>query len=636
MAKELLLGSVLQNGKYKIVKVLGDGFFGTTYEALASVQVKGISYDTHIAVKEFFMHDFSCRAKDGGIIVNSESSIVRNYMLKFKQQADRLMSLNHDNINKVLDVFYENNTCYVVYEFIDGVTMNDYVKSNGRLSETESLSVIKDIGSALRYIHNKNIVHLDIKPGNMMISKDHHVYLIDFGLSKQYNKDGEAETSTSWGVGTPIYSPADRQSSPGGKIPLTFDIYGLAASLYNMLTGQFPPSATDVLNDGFPSDLLRQYDVSSNTIACIEKAMSPMRKARYQSIDEFLKALGIPVENNIQESTEYAEYDDGIIVEKADKAQTLPAGTRLHGKSYDYEIKDVLGQGTFGITYLADLIVKGALGSFGSTIPVAIKEFFMRDVNGRLNTSVTAGSKGGIYDKYKEKFISESLRLSELKHDNIVKVLEAFEDNNTYYYAMEYIPGMSLDEYIKKSGGIELREAVSIANEIGDALSYMHSHNMLHLDLKPQNIMRRDNGHITLIDFGLAKQYDENGKPETSTRVGAGTPGYAPIEQANYHDGKGFPVTMDVYALAASLYKMLTCLPPQEASDVLNDGLDINPLRKRKLGEDVITLLKVGMSPMKNDRPQTVSELISKINRLDLSKSGYYHEYGVWKRDDET
>ncbi len=614
MTKELLSGSVLQNGKYKIIKVLGGSSFGITYKALAFVQDNGISNNTQVAVKEFFMHDFSSRAEDGDIIINSESSIIRNYMQKFKQQADRVKSLNHDNINKVLDVFYENNTYYVVFEFIDGVTMDYYVKSNGRLSESESLLVTKEIGLALRYIHNKNIVHLDIKPGNMMISKDHHVYLIDFGLAKQYNKDGEAETSTSWGIGTPIYSPMDRQSSRGGKIPLTFDIYGLSASLYYMLTGQLPPEAADVLNDGFPSDSLHKYDISSNTIACIEKAMSPMRNTRYQSIDDFLKALSIPVGNNIHEDTEYAEYDDGIIIERVDKMQTLPIGTKLQGKSYDYEIKNVLGQGTFGITYLADLIVKGALGSLGSSIHVAIKEFFMRDVNGRQNTSVTAGSKGGIYDKYKEKFISESLRLSELKHTNIVKVLEAFEDNNTYYYAMEYIEGMSLDDYIKKSDGIGVREAISITNEIGEALSYMHSHKMLHLDLKPQNIMRRSDGHVVLIDFGLAKQYDENGKPETSTSVGAGTRGYAPIEQANYHDGKDFPVTMDVYALAASLYKMLTCLSPQDASDVLNDGLDVNPLSKRMVGESIINVIEMGMSPMKKNRPQTVSDFLELLN----------------------
>ena len=635
MTKGLLPdGSVLQGGKYKINEALGFGVRGITYKALACVYDRGTSKSIPVVIKEFFLFDFSYRAKDGSIIVHSESSIVSHYMNQFKRKAESFQSLNHRNINKVLDVFCENNTCYVVYEFIDGITVDDYVISKGRLSESESLFITKEIGSALRYIHNMHIFHLDINPRHMMISKDNHdAYLIGYGLFK----DGTPEptTSTSWVLGSLWYSPIERGLEKW-NMPMSFDIYGLAASLYRMLTGHRPPMNSDILNEGFPTELLLQFGVSSNTVACIEKAMSPRRTARYQTIDDFLNALNIPLDNDVQEDTEYAEYDDEIIVEKSDITLALPIGTKLHGNSYDYEIKHVLGQGSFGITYLADLIVKGALGSLESNIHVAIKEFFMKNVNGRQNTAVTAGSRDGIYGKYKEKFINESLRLSELKHDSIVKVLEAFEDNNTCYYAMEFIEGMNLDEYIKKSGGIDLREAISITKEIGDALSYMHSHKMLHLDLKPQNIMRRSNGHIVLIDFGLAKQYDENGKPETSTSVGGGTRGYAPIEQANYHDGKGFPVTMDVYALAASLYKMLTCLPPQDASDVLNDGLDVSPLRKRMLGEDVINLIEVGMSPMKRDRPQSVLEFVSKLCQIDLSRSGYYHEFGEWKRDEET
>ena len=342
MAKELLPNSVLQNGKYKIVKVLGGGSFGFTYKALAYVHDRGISGYTQVAVKEFFIRELSDRAVDGNIIVNSESSIVRNYMLKFKNQADRLSSLAHENINKVLDVFYENNTYYVVYEFIDGISVNDYIKKQDRLSESESLDIVKEVGSALSYLHNRHIVHLDVKPSNMMLSEDHHVYLIDFGLSKQYDINGDPETSSNWNLGTERYSPIDRQGSHGGKMPLSFDIYGLAASLYKMLTGQLPPFSHDVLNDGFPSDSLRQFGVSSNTIACIEKAMSPMRKARYQTIDDFLDALNISVKHDVQEDTEYAEYDDEIIVEKVDKTQVLPIGTKLHGNSYDYEIKDVV------------------------------------------------------------------------------------------------------------------------------------------------------------------------------------------------------------------------------------------------------------------------------------------------------
>ena len=164
----------------------------------------------------------------------------------------------------------------------------------------------------------------------------------------------------------------------------------------------------------------------------------------------------------------------------------------------------------------------------------------------------------------------EAINLSKLKHPNIIKVIESFEANNTIYYAMEYIDGGSLDDYIKKNHGLKEDEAITIIKQISSALSFMHNNKMLHLDLKPSNIMVKKSGSIVLIDFGLSKQYNSKGEPESSTKVGAGTPGYAPIEQANYCEGKEFPVTMDVYALGATMFKMLTGMRPPESSDILN------------------------------------------------------------------
>lgn len=297
---------------------------------------------------------------------------------------------------------------------------------------------------------------------------------------------------------------------------------------------------------------------------------------------------------------------------------SLAIGTILHGEAYDYKIMDVLGQGTFGITYKAKVEMKGALGRLDSNMYVAVKEFFMKEVNGRENSSVTSGStsNGGLFYYYRDKFEREARNLSTLSHPNIVKVLEAFHANSTTYYSMEYIDGISLDKKIAQSpqGRMPLTEAIETLKQIGAAIAFMHSRNMLHLDVKPGNVMMRKDGTAVLIDFGLSKQYTSDGEPESSTKVGAGTPGYAPIEQASYHEGKGFPTMMDVYALGGTLFKMLTGQRPPEASEILNEGFPTDSLRQLFIPDNIVNSISRAMAPLKKDRWQTVDEFVKHLD----------------------
>lgn len=297
---------------------------------------------------------------------------------------------------------------------------------------------------------------------------------------------------------------------------------------------------------------------------------------------------------------------------------SLAIGTILHGEAYDYKIMDVLGQGTFGITYKAKVEMKGALGRLDSNMYVAVKEFFMKEVNGRENSSVTSGStsNGGLFYYYRDKFEREARNLSTLSHPNIVKVLEAFHANGTTYYSMEYIDGISLDKKIAQSpqGRMPLTEAIETLKQISAAIAFMHSRNMLHLDVKPGNVMMRKDGTAVLIDFGLSKQYTSDGEPESSTKVGAGTPGYAPIEQASYHEGKGFPTMMDVYALGGTLFKMLTGQRPPEASEILNEGFSTDSLRQLFIPDNIVNSISKAMAPLKKDRWQTVDEFVKHLD----------------------
>ena len=306
---------------------------------------------------------------------------------------------------------------------------------------------------------------------------------------------------------------------------------------------------------------------------------------------------------------------------------SLSIGTVLHGDANTYTIEKVLEQGSFGITYLANTTIKvqGPLGMLETEMKVAIKEFFMKDLNGRngtMVTSVSSGSKEGLCEKYKGKFINESKNLSKLSHPNIVKVLESFEANNTAYYAMEYCSGGSLDERIKQQGSLSESQAKSIACKIGSALSYMHSRGMLHLDLKPGNIVLRADGTPVLIDFGLSKQYTATGEPESSTTVGLGTPGYAPLEQADYKECKGkLPVTMDVYALGATVFKMLTGKTPPKASEIMNEGFPAYELQEKNVSIDTIRAIKKAMAHMVADRCQTVAEFMALLGTKNEATS---------------
>lgn len=281
--------------------------------------------------------------------------------------------------------------------------------------------------------------------------------------------------------------------------------------------------------------------------------------------------------------------------------QQLTQGTLLHGGTY--KIEKILGQGSFGITYLAEHTNLGK--------KVAIKEFFMKELNSRgEDGSITGMSDSSLSQNYCQKFKKEAINLSRLDHPNIVRVTDSFSENGTFYYVMDFIEGQNLNDYIK-SHYIDEAEAVSIIKSVADALIYMHEEkHMLHLDLKPGNVMRRNSdGHVFLIDFGLSKHYSTDGQPETSTTIGLGTAGYAPIEQGNQAKNGEFRPTIDVYALGATFYKLLTRETPPPASDLVSDDeLLENKLREKGLSDNLIKVVTEAMCPNVRRRTQSIRE----------------------------
>ena len=270
-------------------------------------------------------------------------------------------------------------------------------------------------------------------------------------------------------------------------------------------------------------------------------------------------------------SQEFNGYDVQANREKYPLA--LPDGTVVGGK---YIIGQVLGQGGFGITYKAQ--------DYHTKEFVAIKEYFPDTLVTRTNTVTVSSFTGDREQNFiygKECFLQEAKTLAEfIGNKNIVGIYNYFEENNTAYFAMEFVEGISLKQYLDTHGGrLGWEEAKAIILPVMDALSAVHAKGIVHRDISPDNICITDSGEIKLLDFGAAR-YSLGDKSRSLDVVLKH--GYAPKEQYTRH-GKQGPYT-DIYSLGATIYKTITGrIPPDSIDRMENDDL----ILPSTLGSDV-------------------------------------------------
>ncbi len=286
----------------------------------------------------------------------------------------------------------------------------------------------------------------------------------------------------------------------------------------------------------------------------------------------------------------------------------LQPGTTLNGGKYTIERK--IGEGGFGITYKA---VQNGLER-----TVCIKEYFpagrcVRNTYAR--TIHLQGMDEEKFEKYRQAFVKEARTLATLHHPSIVEVIDVFDENNTSYMVMTFIEGRSLQTIVETSGPLSYPDAVNYLAQITDAVGYIHERHILHRDIKPENIMITADFKAILIDFGSAREF-ENDKTQAHTSML--THGYAPTEQYTTNSRKGSYT--DIYAIGATLYFILTGKVPMEAAARITEHMpeprEINP----NIPEEANRTIMKAMQLKSQDRHQTVKEFMDDLRNIKPSQ----------------
>lgn len=319
-------GYPLQNGKYRLTHVVGQGGFGITYKGVWYTEVKGplgtIKTEVPICVKEYFFKDYCYRDPDSfAVKVHSETgrALFEKFKEKLIKEAKILSDVHHPHIVNVLEVFEENDTAYIAMEYISGNSLKYKMDKEGIMPEARVLRYMRQIGEALQFVHEKNILHLDIKPSNILIDQAGKARLIDFGVSKRYDIE-QQETSTTMLTLSKGFASIEQYDNEGTQsFSPCPDIYSLGATMYNLLTGKIPTESILRAARPLPSPRDLNPSISAKTEAAIIKAMEIVPADRFQSMSEMLAALDFPEveEEEIKKdisSPEYFEEDETTIL----------------------------------------------------------------------------------------------------------------------------------------------------------------------------------------------------------------------------------------------------------------------------------------------------------------------------------
>lgn len=362
--------------RYSIQYSLGQGGFGITYLAY------DIVLSQEVCIKELFVAGNSIRGLDLSVHSHSiQGFSFDDFVTRFVEEARKLAQFHHPNIVRVLDVFQTNRTAYMVMDYIKGETLKQKVQRQGKLDEEQAREYIDQLLAGVEEVHKKGMLHRDIKPDNILITEENKLVLIDFGSAREFT---EGRTITQTAILTPGYAPMEQYSDKAQRGPFT-DIYSIGATMYFMVTGEKPLSATDRSFEELSSPKKLNPYLSDNISEGIINAMELKPERRFQRISDFKENLNS--EKKTQSRIENPQTDPDI--------RKRPTSEPVNNDPNPPSMWKLLAP-FIGVLIILIIVFWGLLGPqiFNFSSQGEDLEIYQEDSNPRVE-DVGSGSEGG-------------------------------------------------------------------------------------------------------------------------------------------------------------------------------------------------------------------------------------------------
>jgi len=551
-------------------------------------------------------------------VVHSHHAGDEEFIRRFIREARVLSRLRDEHVVQLFEFWQSDDTLYMALELMQGESLARRLSGRERLSVGEAVAIARGAAMGLAAAHDLGVIHRDISPDNLQLVPGDKggeiVKVMDFGIAKATG-DRQASLTGSLFLGKLEYASPEQCGLDADAAPIDHrtDVYSLGVTLFKMVTGKLPFESQSP--HGFllkhasepprsPSSLLPPGSVPAELERLILKTLAKRREERPASMRALIEELDTVPCDTVETAAEHATVDLAASTLASADIATPVTGPRTRGLqtgesfAHKYVIQGRLGEGGMGVVYRArDTILDE---------PVALK----------VISSSIAADEGSL-----ERLKREVVLARRVSHPNVSRIFDIGESDGIHYVSMELIDGRELTEVIRGRGRLRAVEAIPIVLQLLEALAAAHRVNVIHRDLKPDNVMIRADGHAVVMDFGLSL----SGDARRMTQAGAvvGTPHYMSPEQIG---GGDIDPRSDVYSMGVMLFRLLLGRLPFESrnlAEVLRAQLKQPPPRPTTLvpgfSEPLEEIVLRALEKRPEDRFQSAEDMLTALASLDLA-----------------